>query len=78
MFAIFEFVHWVRKQVTIKKLFLFTFITVFFNTWVWEVGMLLALSKISSASEQLYSILQGLFGGIVIVTNIIIPYFIKK
>lgn len=78
LFAIFEFVHWVRKQVTIKKLFLFTFITVFFNTWVWEVGMLLALSKISSASEQLYSILQGLFGGIVIVTNIIIPYFIKK
>lgn len=76
--AIIEFASWAKAQSTIKRLFLFTFITVFFNTWVWEVGLLLALSEMSSQSKELYSILQGVFGGVVIITNIILPYFIKK
>lgn len=76
--AIFEFATWMRKQITIKQLFLFTGITVFFNTWVWEVGLLLALSELTTQSEKLYSILQGVFGGVVIIANIIIPYCFKK
>lgn len=76
--AIIEFSDWARTQLTIKHLFIFTFITVFFNTCVWEVGLLLALAEMSSNSEELYSILQGIFGGVVIITNIIIPYLFKK
>ncbi|MFG6115365.1 MFS transporter [Halobacillus sp. MO56] len=73
-----EFIEWVKAHRTIRQLFLFTFITVFFNTWVWQVGMLLALTEMSSQSEELYSMLQGVFGGVVIITNLLLPYFIKK
>ncbi|MFG6117741.1 MFS transporter [Thalassobacillus sp. B23F22_16] len=76
--AILEFASWAKAHSTIKHLFIFTFITVFFNTWVWEVGLLLALAELSAKSEELYSILQGVFGGVVILTNIALPYFIKK
>ncbi|RWZ58590.1 MFS transporter [Halobacillus fulvus] len=75
--AILEFAVWAKNQATIKNLFIFTFLTVFFNTWVWQVGLLLALTEISSESEALYSMLQGVFGGVVILTNLILPYFIK-
>ncbi|GGC78001.1 MFS transporter [Thalassobacillus devorans] len=76
--AIMEFASWAKAHSTIRNLFIFTFITVFFNTWVWEVGLLLALAELSEKSEELYSIQQGVFGGVVILTNIAIPYFIKK
>ncbi|WP_369809923.1 MFS transporter [Gracilibacillus caseinilyticus] len=39
--SIAEFAYWATSHLTIRRLFLFTFITVFFNTWVWEVGILL-------------------------------------
>ncbi|SET64503.1 MFS-type transporter involved in bile tolerance, Atg22 family [Salinibacillus kushneri] len=76
--AIRDFFAWTRQQKAIQTLFVFTFIVVFFNTWVWEVGILLALNEMTTNSEELYSILQGVFGGTVIVTNLILPYFIKK
>ncbi|WP_431799868.1 MFS transporter [Halobacillus andaensis] len=73
-----EFVIWLSTQSTIKQLFFFTFLTVFFNTWVWEVGLLLALTEITSSGEEWYSVLQGVFGGVVIVTNLLLPYIFKK
>ncbi|MBP1949704.1 MFS transporter [Virgibacillus litoralis] len=76
--AIAEFFTWAKRSITIRQLFTITFLIVFFNTWVWEVGLLLALSEMSGKSEELYAILQGVFGGTVILTNITIPYFIKK
>ncbi|WP_343841823.1 MFS transporter [Salinibacillus aidingensis] len=76
--SIAEFASWAKAHTSVRQLFLFTFITVFFNTWVWEVGLLLALSEMSSESEELYSIIQGVFGGVVILTNIILPLFLKK
>ncbi|WP_411954287.1 MFS transporter [Alkalibacillus sp. S2W] len=76
--SIAEFAYWAKTNTSIRKLFLFTFVTVFFNTWVWEVGLLLALSEMSRESEELYSMLQGIFGGVVILTNIILPIFLKK
>ncbi|MGP4074748.1 MFS transporter [Halobacillus sp. K22] len=75
--AILEFTSWAKDHSTIKKLFIFTFITVFLNTWVWQVGLLLALTDMSGKSEELYSMLQGVFGGVVILTNLALPYFIK-
>jgi MFS transporter, DHA3 family, macrolide efflux protein len=76
--SILEFTSWAKAHSTVRQLFLFTFVTVFFNTWVWEVGLLLALSEMSEQSEELYSILQGVFGGVVIFTNIVLPYLIKR
>ncbi|WP_273851538.1 MFS transporter [Guptibacillus spartinae] len=76
--SILEFASWVKAHATVRQLFLLTFVIVFFNTWVWEVGLLLALSEMSLQSEELYSILQGVFGGVVILRNIVLPYFIKR
>nr|WP_241964515.1 MFS transporter [Paraliobacillus zengyii] len=76
--SITEFASWAKTHTSVRQLFIFTFITVFFNTWVWEVGLLLALSEMSSKSEELYSIIQGVFGGVVILTNIILAFFLKK
>lgn len=76
--AIGEFFAWLKGQGTLKYLFLLTFIIVLFNTWVWEVGLLLALSDMTNKSKEVYSILQGVFGVTVIVTNLCVPFFIKK
>src|SRR5690625_2757270 len=38
-----NFSIWVKKQTTIRTLFIVTVIIVFFNTWVWQVGLLLQL-----------------------------------
>ncbi len=76
--AILAFFVWAKKHVTIRQLFFFTFMTVFFNTWVWEVGLLLGLAELTSNEQSIYSLLQGMFGGVVIVTNLILPYFLKK
>ncbi|QTM99738.1 MFS transporter [Sediminibacillus dalangtanensis] len=76
--TILSFFVWARQHVTVRQLFLFTFITVFLNTWVWEVGLLLGLAELTSNEQSIYSILQGVFGAVVIVTNLILPYFIKK
>ncbi|MFC4559011.1 MFS transporter [Virgibacillus kekensis] len=76
--SIWDFFIWAKQQVTIRQLFLITFLIVFFNTWVWEVGLLLALVEMSAKSEEIYAVLQGVFGGIVILTNLVIPFFLKK
>lgn len=76
--AIAEFFIWLKNQAALQYLFLLTFIVVFFNTWVWEVGLLLALSEMTDKSEEIYSLIQGLFGFTVIATNLSVPLFIKK
>lgn len=73
-----EFFHWMVKHTTVRRLFLFTFYTVFLNTWAWQVGLLLALKEMSPNSEEIYSGIQGVFGGTVIVTNLLLPFFIKQ
>ncbi|WP_270180694.1 MFS transporter [Alkalihalobacillus sp. CinArs1] len=76
--AIVEFSKWARNHVSIRNLFFFTFMIVFLNTWVWEVGMLLALSELTDRSEEVFSMVQGVFGATVIVANMIIPFVFKK
>lgn len=73
-----EFFLWMVGQSTIRKLFFFTFYTVFLNTWVWQVGLLLALEEMSTKSEAWYSGIQGVFGATVIITNMVLPFFIKR
>ncbi|SDL63973.1 MFS transporter [Sediminibacillus halophilus] len=76
--TILAFFVWAKQHVIIRQVFFFTFLTVFFNTWVWEIGLLLGLAELTSNEQSIYSILQGMFGGVVIITNLILPYFIKK
>lgn len=76
--SIVSFSRWANQNVTIRNLFLFTFFIVFLNTWVWEVGLLLALSEMTTKSEEMYSLIQGVFGAVVIGTNLVIPLVMKR
>ncbi|MDQ0272906.1 MFS transporter [Cytobacillus purgationiresistens] len=72
--SIIDFVVWVKGQSTLVTLFAVTFIIVFSNTWVWQVGLLLQLIDTTAHGQEWYSILLSLYGGIVIVTNLLIPF----
>ncbi|WP_375200480.1 MFS transporter [Bacillus sp. RS11] len=73
-----DFSIWVKKQTTIRTLFIVTVIIVFFNTWVWQVGLLLQLKETTPNGEELYSLLLGWYGAAVIAVNLLIPLIWKK
>jgi len=76
--AIREFARWVKDESVIRRLFLVTFVTVFFNTWVWNVGLLLQVKETIADGEAWYSTLKGAFGGVVIAVNLAIPFIWKR
>ncbi|WYP27698.1 MFS transporter [Alkalihalobacillus sp. FSL W8-0930] len=77
--AIFGFFRWVKGDITIKTLFMATFLMVFFNTWVWQIGLLLLLlENYPSQGQEFYSLLLGWYGAGVIVVNIVMPFLWKK
>ena len=77
--SIVVFFRWVKEQMIIKNLFVTTFLMVFFNTWVWQVGLLLLLlQSYPRQGEEYYSLLLGWYGIGVILINIIIPMLFKK
>ncbi|WP_238532151.1 MFS transporter [Planococcus antarcticus] len=77
--SIVSFFQWVKGEGTIKNLFSATFLMVFFNTWVWQVGLLLLLlQNYPSQGEEFYSLLLGWYGIGVILINVIIPFFWKN
>ncbi|HAM80191.1 MFS transporter [Ornithinibacillus bavariensis] len=73
-----DFAVWAYRQVTIRTLFIVTVIIVFFNTWVWQVGLLLQLMETRPNGEELYSILLGWYGAAVIAINLLVPIIWKK
>lgn len=73
-----EFACWSLSHAVLKRLFLSTFVIVLLNTWVWDVGLLIALNEMSQQPEKIYTTLQGVYGITVILTNILIPFFFKK
>ncbi|GIO26529.1 MFS transporter [Ornithinibacillus bavariensis] len=73
-----DFAVWAYRQVTIRTLFIVTVIIVFFNTWVWQVGLLLQLMETRPNGEELYSILLGWYGAAVIAINLLVPIMWKK
>ncbi|MRX70959.1 MFS transporter [Bacillus lacus] len=77
-YSIKEFGIWLKSDITLKKLFLVTFIMVFCNTWVWQVGLLLQIVETVPNGEQWYSILLGWYGAAVVITNILIPFIWKE
>lgn len=76
--SIVEFAVWAKKQKVIRTLFIVTAIIVFFNTWVWQVGLLLQLIETTSHAEEVYSILLSWHGAAVIVVNLLIPLIWKR
>ncbi|GIO20675.1 MFS transporter [Oceanobacillus oncorhynchi subsp. incaldanensis] len=76
--AIREFASWLRTHKTIRSLFEMTAFIVFFNTWVWQVGLLLLLQETMDNAEVWYSAVTGWFGIVVIIVNLIVPYIFKQ
>ena len=73
------FFRWTTTEKRIKNLFMATFLMVFFNTWVWQVGLLLLLLQhYPNQGEAFYSLLLGWYGAGVILVNVIIPFIWKK
>jgi DHA3 family macrolide efflux protein-like MFS transporter len=73
-----EFAIWGYKESKIRTLFLMTFVMVFFNTWVWQVGLLLQLLETTNNGKEWYSIINGWYGATVIIINLIIPFIWKE
>ncbi|WP_243523332.1 MFS transporter [Bacillus pseudomycoides] len=73
-----EFWIWMKSNRQITFLFLLTFTMVFMNTWVWKVGLLVSLGEFTKDSKEVYSVIQGFFGCIIIITNMIIPFIWKE
>lgn len=72
------FFWWAKREWTVTHLFFATFWMVFFNTWVWQVGLLLLLiDRFPGSGQEVYSLLLGWYGFGVILTNFAIPFFWK-
>lgn len=76
--SVFSFIGWLKTNYTIRILFIVTFLMVFCNTWIWQVGLLLQLIDSFEKGEEYYSLLLGWYGLGVIVINLIIPFIWKK
>ncbi|KGR85448.1 MFS transporter [Lysinibacillus odysseyi] len=77
--SIHTFLKWTKEEKTIKALFKVTFLIVFFNTWVWQVGLLiLLLGKYPEHGEAFYSLLLSWYGIGVILINLTIPFIWKR
>ncbi|TMW70983.1 MFS transporter [Alteribacter natronophilus] len=73
-----EFFRWVKRQREARTLFLVTFVMVFFNTWVWQVGLLMLMTETTVRAEEWYSGLMGWFGAGVITANLLVPFIWKR
>ena len=77
--SIWGFFIWMKGEGTIKSLFGVTFLMVFFNTWVWQVGLLLLLLEVYPVEGQdFYSLMMSWYGAGVIIVNLIIPFIWKE
>ncbi|PAE06254.1 hypothetical protein CHI12_17460 [Terribacillus saccharophilus] len=76
--SVFDFFKWISKKPALMHLFITTFFVVFFNTWVWQVGILLAFEEITHNGESWYNALQIVFGIGATIISIIIPLLIKR
>lgn len=75
--AIYEFAVWTVKEKTMSLLFALTFMTVFCNTWVWQVGILLSMQEVTDQADLWYSTIQSWFGFIGIAVSLVIPLLWK-
>lgn len=76
--AIKSFFLWAKGEDRIRTLFIVTFLMVFFNTWVWQVGLLILLMETTANGEHWYSILSGWYGTGVIIINLFIPLIWRR
>ncbi|PAF35159.1 hypothetical protein CHH58_17715 [Terribacillus saccharophilus] len=76
--SVFDFFKWINKKPALMHLYITTFFVVFFNTWVWQVGILLAFEEITQNGESWYNALQIVYGVGATIISILIPLLIKR
>ena len=76
--SILDFLAWIRNESNLIHLFMTTFFVVFFNTWVWQVGILLAFDEITHNGEAWYNALQILYGTGATMISILLPLLLKQ
>lgn len=72
------FYRYINKNNEMKKLFLYTFVMVFLNTWIFDVGFLGLLKSESQNANQDYTFFKGFYSSIAILINMLIPFIFKK
>ncbi|WP_165981110.1 MFS transporter [Macrococcus lamae] len=73
-----EFYSYLKTQLIIKQLFSVTFLIVFLNTWIFDIGFLLLLKESSDHVQSDYAFYKGLYSIFGIVVNLFIPLLFKK
>jgi MFS transporter, DHA3 family, macrolide efflux protein len=76
--SIWAFVQYGKTNSKLVQLFVITFLVVFFNTWVWQVGMLLAFEEITTDGESWFNALQILYGIAATIISVLLPYLLKQ
>ncbi|QXE01801.1 MFS transporter [Terribacillus sp. DMT04] len=72
------FVQYGKTNSVLVQLFSITFFVVFFNTWVWQVGMLLAFEEITANGERWFNSLQIFYGIAATIISVLLPYLLKQ
>ncbi|BCL77997.1 MFS transporter [Ktedonobacteria bacterium brp13] len=75
---IWKFACFTTSHSQLLTLFITTFLVVLFNTWAWQVGLLLKAETIIPNGKQLYTSLLAVYAVISILTNVIIPQYWKR
>lgn len=75
---VWSFALFTRTRSTLVLLFVTTFAVVFFNTWAWQVGLLLKAGDVSSDGKQLYATLMGIYAAFSILASLLIPRYFER
>lgn len=72
-----EFAKFAWRTPDLRNLFISTTVVVFFNTWVWQIGLLLRADSLFPNGEQMYSLYLICFTVFSIVVSLLLPLKIK-
>ncbi|SNZ18211.1 Transmembrane secretion effector [Terribacillus aidingensis] len=76
--SMWAFVQYGKNNSVLVRLFSITFLVVFFNTWVWQVGMLLAFEEITTNGERWFNALQIFYGIAATIISVLLPYLLNQ
>ena len=73
-----EFAKFASRTPDLRNLFLATTMVVFFNTWVWQIGLLLKAESLFQNGEQMYSLYLICFSVFSIIASLLLPLRFKS
>lgn len=72
-----EFGKFAWRTPDLRNLFIATTLVVFFNTWVWQIGLLLQTESLFHNGQQMYSVYLIYFSAFSIIVSLFLPLRLK-